>query len=197
MNDTSSEAPRLAPPGAGIPTLERILGGAIFSFRQWRGSREKFSAEFARERTHIARLYRDHDEHALGARVLIPRLRGLEDSSRFWSVYMTLDHLRIVNDQITQVIDALTAGIVPAGQASTAAVKPSAVVAPIVVTEYEASCDRLLAIAAAKESLRTPVRYAHPWFGPLDAAGWHAMAAAHMGIHRAQIERILAARSSA
>jgi hypothetical protein len=26
---------------------------------------------------------------------------------------------------------------------------------------------------------------------PLDAAGWHALAGMHMGIHRAQIERIL------
>jgi len=31
----------------------------------------------------------------------------------------------------------------------------------------------------------------HPWFGPLDAAGWHALAAGHMAIHRVQIERIL------
>ena len=29
------------------------------------------------------------------------------------------------------------------------------------------------------------------WFGPLDAAGWHALAAGHMGIHRVQIERIV------
>ena len=26
--------------------------------------------------------------------------------------------------------------------------------------------------------------------GPLDAAGWHALSATHLGIHRAQIERI-------
>ena len=41
------------------------------------------------------------------------------------------------------------------------------------------------------ETVRTKLRHAHPWFGPLDAAGWHAMAAMHMGIHRKQIERIL------
>jgi hypothetical protein len=29
--------------------------------------------------------------------VLIARPRGLEDSSRYWSVWMTLDHLRIVH----------------------------------------------------------------------------------------------------
>ena len=34
--------------------------------------------------------------------------------------------------------------------------------------------------------------YAHPWFGPLDARGWQALAAFHLDLHRVQIERILA-----
>ena len=192
MQDTPTTDPRLAPPGAGIPTIERLVGGAIFAFRRWRGTREAFAAEFERERGELARLFRGRDEGLLGTRVLIPRLRGLEDSSRFWSVWMALDHLRIVNDQITRVIEALTHGHIPEGQVSTAAVKPSADSGPDIAPAYEAACDRLVAMVASSPDLRTPVRYAHPWFGPLDAAGWHAMAAMHMGIHRAQIARILA-----
>jgi hypothetical protein len=125
-------------------------------------------------------------------RVLIRRPPGLEDSSRYWSVWMTLDHLRIVNSEMARVIGALTKGQQPAGQASTAAVKPSLEVSAAVVTGYEESCDALLAVVAAAPELKTAVRFAHPWFGPLDAAGWHALAAGHMGIHRVQIERILA-----
>lgn len=194
MTNTVAETPRLAPPGAGIPAIERLVGGAIFAFRRWRGSREAFSAEFERERASIARLYCGQDERLLSARILIPRLRGLEDSSRFWSVYMTLDHLRIVNHQIIGVIDVLTQGIMPQGQARTAAVKPRPDVGPEVVPAYESTCDGLLEIAATKPSLHTSLRYAHPWFGPLDAAGWHAMAAMHMGIHKAQIVHILGVR---
>jgi hypothetical protein len=44
---------------------------------------------------------------------------------------------------------------------------------------------------AATPYLRTKARFAHPWFGPLDAAGWHLMAGMHLSIHRVQIERIL------
>ena len=44
---------------------------------------------------------------------------------------------------------------------------------------------------AAVKDLNTSARYAHPWFGPLDAAGWHALAAGHLQIHRQQIERIV------
>ena len=35
-------------------------------------------------------------------------------------------------------------------------------------------------------------RDAHPWFGPMDASAWHALAGTHMGIHRAQIADIIA-----
>jgi hypothetical protein len=192
MTETPLALPRLAPPGAGIPAIERLIGGAIFALRRWRGTRDRFAAQFGRERHAIAGLYQGRDERTLKQRILIPRLRGLEDSSRFWSVWMTLDHLRIVNAQITQVIDSLTQGRIPEGRASTAAVKPSPDVGPDVAGAYEASCDQLIAIAASRPTLQTPVRYTQPWFGPLDAAGWHAMAAMHMGIHRAQIARILA-----
>lgn len=191
MVRTPDSAPRLAPPGAGIPLLERLVGGALFALRRRFGSRERFSAAFVRERDFMANLYRPRDEKTLKTRILIPRLRGLEDSSRFWSVLMTLDHLRIVNTQIVSVIRSLVQGVVPEGRASTAAVKPSPDVGPEVVGAYEESCDALLTLVRSCTRLNTRERYAHPWFGPLNAAGWHAMAALHMGIHRAQIDRIL------
>ena len=76
--------------------------------------------------------------------------------------------------------------------ASTAAVKPTIGVTADVVTAYEASVDALISTVTATPNLNTLVRYGHPWFGPLNAAGWHAIAGIHMGIHRVQIERILA-----
>jgi len=190
MSESASH-PKLAPPGAGIPAIERLVGGSFLKLRRLFGTPLRFTAQFQRERRTIAMLYTGADASALGTRVLIPRLRGLEDSSRFWSVWMTLDHLRIVNDSITGVIGELTQGRVPAGRASTATVKPGEQVGGEVVTAHEASCDRLGQLVAAKPELRTELRYAHPWFGPLDAAGWHAMSAMHMSIHRAQIECIL------
>lgn len=195
MESPANVVPRLAPPGAGIPTIERLVGGLIFAFNRWRGTRERFAAQFDRERDAIAGLYRGRDASVLKQRVLIPRLRGLEDSSRYWSVWMTLDHLRIVNGEITRVIEALTQGRIPEGRASTAAVKPSPDAGPETPSAYEQSCDRFVALAASCPTLRTNLRYAHPWFGPLDGAAWHAMAAMHMGIHRAQISRILAVAS--
>lgn len=40
--------------------------------------------------------------------VLIDRVVGIEDSSRYWSVFIVLDHLWIVDEGITQIIETLT-----------------------------------------------------------------------------------------
>ena len=119
----------------------------------------------------------------------------MEDSSRFWSIWMTLDHLRIVHFGIARTMTLLLAGKTPPGKVDTAAVKPSPEVTASVVDEFEQSCDALLKVASEAPDLHTQLRHAHPWFGPLDAFGWLGLAASHFAIHRRQIERIAAGLS--
>ena len=183
--------PELAPPGAGLPIIELWVARLLFALTRRRGNRETFVTKFDRERTAIRVLVDSCPETKRGEQVLITRLRGLEDSSRNWSVWMTLDHLRITNTALTRVITALTHGRVPPGKASTASVKPSASVTAVVEADFERSCDGVLAAITEASDLKSKVRFAHPWFGPLDAFGWAAMAGTHMGIHRAQIQSIL------
>jgi hypothetical protein len=180
--------PKLAPPGAGLPTPELYIARLLFAWQRWTGNRDSFNARFQQEHEIIRKLVRSCDGESGGRRVLIKRLPGLEDSSRYWSVWMTLDHLRIMHGGMARTIKALTNGVKPPGMASTARVKPSPQATADVVAEYEKSCDDLLATVAAAGNLKTTVRYMHPWFGPLDAAGWHALVGTHMGIHRRQIE---------
>lgn len=184
--------PRLAPPGAGLPAIELFIGGRLFALKRLLGSRESFTAKFEQERVAIHDLVNSCTAAKRSERVLIPRSRGLEDSSRFWSVWMTLDHLRITNSVFAVLISSLAHGKVPQRKASTAEVKPDPAVTAAVESAYEESCDKLLTVVAEVPDLKTDVRYAHPWFGPLDAFGWHALTATHMSIHRAQIARIIA-----
>lgn len=184
--------PKLAPLGAGLPKLELFVARIRFALWRATSNRESINARFQHERETIAGLLKSPGAGAASQRVLIARPRGLEDSSRYWSVWMALDHLRMVHQGITRTIQALAAGIALKGKASTAAVKPRADVTVEVVEEYEESCDRLLATAKEINDLRTKIRYAHPWFGPLDAAGWHALSAMHLSLHREQIECIIA-----
>jgi hypothetical protein len=127
--------------------------------------------------------------------VLIKRLPGLEDSSRYWSMLMTVDHLRIVNDQINGVIVSLCAGQLPAGTASTAAVKPSQQVDVSIIAAFETSCADFEKTVAVQSDLKTTLTFPHPWFGLMDASSWHFMAGFHMQLHRKQMELILAGLS--
>lgn len=182
--------PRLAPPGAGLPPVELWVARRLFGLKRLMGTREMYRARFERERVRIAAEVAGVREPWRGERVLVPRLRGLEDSSRYWSVWMVLDHLRITNLIFAEVMAELVAGRVPETPASTAAVKPRVGVGREVEEGYEAACERLLKVEQGLGDLRTVARYAHPWFGPLDAAGWQALAAMHMGIHREQLRVI-------
>lgn len=182
--------PRLAAPGAGLPTPELLIGRLLFAWKRRFGTREGFSSEFGENRQAILQQLSAVPAELRGTRVLIPRLRGLEDSSRHWSVWMTLDHLRITNEAFAGVISALAGGIVPEGKADTAAVKPSPEAGRETEEAFETSCDDLVSRVNVVAHLKTDLRYSHPWFGPLDAAGWHALAAMHLGIHRKQIDEI-------
>ncbi len=193
--NTTTE-PVLAPPGAGLPPLELTIARLLFAWRLRTGRFTSFDASFQRERELIRTATRGLSQEIAARRVLIPRLPGMEDSSRHWSVWMTLDHLRIVHRSIARVIASLSNGVVPEGRASTAAVKPSPDAGAGVAEEYERSCDELRSRAEAIRNLggarlKLAPRYPHPWFGPLTASGWHALAAGHLGIHRRQIQRIV------
>jgi len=189
---TATTEPTLAAPGAGLPAIELFIARILFALRRVTGNRDSFTARFQQERSAIRMLVDSCDPARRGERVLIKRLPGLEDSSRNWSVWMTLDHLRITNGAFARIISDLAHGRIPAGEASTAAVKPSPAVTGAVDAEYEKSCDAVLEAVSAAPDLKTQVRFAHPWFGPMDASGWHALSGGHLGIHRAQISRIIA-----
>jgi len=191
---TNSQTYTLDPPGVGLPRGELYVARVLFALRRWAGSRRSFGIRFEKERGRIRVLLQKCDAVSGAQRVLISRIPGLEDSSRDWSVWMTLDHLCIVHDFLSHLIGQLVQEITPLGDTRIADVKPRPSVGPEVVASFEASCDKLLSVIRSSPNLHTRARYAHPWFGPLNAAGWHALAGPHMGIHRAQIERIIAGR---
>jgi uncharacterized damage-inducible protein DinB len=129
----------------------------------------------------------------LSKQVLIPRLPGLEDSSRYWSVAMTVQHLVIVNQQIMQVVVSLSNGQVPSRTASTAAVKPSPdVAADAVSRQYEELMRTMVETLRETDTQRFPdAKYAHPWFGPLSAREWLLFVPFHQRVHYGQIKEIM------
>jgi uncharacterized damage-inducible protein DinB len=163
----------------------------VFAFSRWSYGRDAASERFLREQKIIATLIEQCDPTLACQRVLIPRLRGLEDSSRFWSVAMTLDHLRITNTAFAGIIRNLAKNVTPHGVARTADVKPSTETSFEVVLEYDRSCAQVISAVSENPELNTAAQFAHPWFGAMNAEGWHLLAGIHMSIHRKQIQAVL------
>ena len=189
-NESLQSSPVLQPPGAGLPPLELRAARALFRWRQWRTSRSEVAVLFEEEKGKILQLAAREDAESGRQQVLIHRLRGLEDSSRFWSVFMTLDHLCIVNLGTTDTIARLARDESPTRVASTAAVKPSASADQTTIDRFVTVCNTFERTVDAIHDLRSRKTWDHPWFGPLNAAGWHFLTAFHMGLHRRQIEAI-------
>jgi hypothetical protein len=192
MNNQMTQAtPVLDPPGRGLPRYELRIAKILIGLRGLLMTRPRAVALFARERAQIVNLARSVTPEDGSRRVLIDRPRGLEDSSRYWSVFMTIEHLRIVNEGAGRIISLLARGQTPERIVSTSDVKPAASVDASVIDRFEQVCDAFEATVVSIGDLRTNLRWPHPWFGPLNASQWHFFTGVHMGLHRRQIEMIL------
>jgi hypothetical protein len=182
---------QLQPPGAGLPWLELILSRLGFVLARWLLSRKRLDAWFQAEGERMLTLAKALAPETASTPCLIPRVWGIEDSSRRWSVLMVLEHLVIVDSGITAIIRQLAAGKPSGKEISTAEVKPSA--APdMEVIERFAGCLRDYATRiGGLTRLRTQTTHRHPWFGALDGHGWHCLAALHHTVHRRQVETII------
>lgn len=196
MIQTEQKEPRLAKPGDGLPFYEWALANYILVPIRLRTTTPRQALDqFADESGKIIAAASRLSPVELAIRRLIPRLRGLEDSSRFWSVAMTLQHLIIVNDRMKSLIVSLSNGIQVETDkpSSTADVKPSADVNPeTICRDYRKNSDDFIATITDLAVDKFPeLKYAHPWFGPLNAQEWQVFAPMHQEIHRNQITEII------
>lgn len=197
MSPGFEHSDQLQPPGAGLPMIERAVLNATFKL----GSgllTDKFALKmFRRETLELLRLASGEDEsYDVFHPLLIPRVIGIEDSSRKWSVMMVLEHLCMTNRDMLNVVKALSDGIEPRGEIDIALYKPSPDVDYDVLDrfreindEYGETVERII---QSRGNIQSAVRFKHPWFGALSAHQWHSLAAAHQWIHRRQMQKIIA-----
>ena len=190
MTATTIE-PKLDAPGAGLPKPELLIARARFALGLRRYSVERANETILSENARMTEGANGLDSAAGSSQTLIKRLRGMEDSSRNWSVFMTLEHVRIVNESIIGIIGALSQERVPPGTVSTADVKPDPNTGPEVIAALDSVDRQLVEKTNTVTEMQTHACFAHPWFGPLNAAAWHFLAAFHMSLHRRQMEKIM------
>jgi N-acetylglutamate synthase-like GNAT family acetyltransferase len=185
---------RLKKAGAGLPYFEAFMM-RYFIFPKysrsasWEQSQKLFEAEGRRLIEGVGAL----SPHALAYKKLSPRIAGIEDSSRYWSPAMILEHLMIVGRAMGDIIERLSRGESPKTVVKIAAVKPLGLSDPQQVRE-----DFLLfakthsqKILSAVQDRNSQTTCKHPWFGAIRAAEWYWLMGAHQGIHRKQLVEIM------
>jgi len=190
----STPPPQLAPPGAGLPWFEsltvRWLGRRMLRSRlNW----ESAQAAIARVSSRLASEALSMDDATLARRVLIQRLRGLEDSSRYWSPEMVLEHLVITGEMFTEFVVALSNGRPVADRRGIADIKPRGELGRAVVGRF-VEVHEAIPTQLAREAgpLRDGPTHLHPWFGKLTAAEWLSLTAVHLRLHEKQWQAIRA-----
>ncbi|MFC1572119.1 DinB family protein [Candidatus Eisenbacteria bacterium] len=188
------QPPSLAPPGAGIPEYQRLTGKYIllpfYCLRlTWEGAIDLLESEgYA-----LLALAGSSGEDQLTRRVLVPPQIGLEDSSRFWSYAMVLEHLVIMGKAVADIIVELTHGNSRSTPVGTADLKPEGKQpARDAIADFRQllSDFRQRTIGDVGDR-RNTARSPHPWFGSLRAKQWISFVPFHQRIHIRQARRIL------
>lgn len=190
---TAQGEPRLQAPGKGLPFWQALL------VRYWLFPRfckahgwEDASKRFEKEGKRILDLTAGLSPELLTRKVLVSGIPGIEDSSRYWSVSMTIEHLMIVGKGMLSGIIELSHGRKPDYKVDVGAVKPKGgQEANAVIEEFRAFLPAYLNGIQSKLGDRSSrVTLHHPWFGEMTAHQWHCLAALHQMTHRKQIDAI-------
>ncbi|MGJ8656647.1 MAG: hypothetical protein ACSHX6_09345 [Akkermansiaceae bacterium] len=184
----------LSEPGAGLPFLEKVKLKVFFRVLTRVKGRDEFVRLFRSEEAKIRGLVEGLSADQGSKAVLVKRVMGMEDSSRNWSMYMTLEHLNVVNDGLRGIIVDLVSKDSESselGEVRTQDVKPSRGADERSVDEFVRMNDEVMGEIEKLGELGGERKHEHPWFGMMDGAQWFALMGVHMRVHRKQLERII------
>jgi hypothetical protein len=185
----------LASPGAGLPVVQAfLLRHLIFPTYCLTTSWDKALTAFLAEGQRTLALAEQLSDDQSQRRVLVKAPMGIEDSSRYWSATMVLEHLIEVGARIAVGVVELTHGSAVTVKADIADVKPKGSKGREIVEDFRQFLDdytRMVTEDAGDRKSKS--RHPHPWFGNLNAHQWVCLGAVHQSIHRKQMERIVAA----
>lgn len=196
------QEPHLQAPGAGLPFFQGLL------LKYWLYPKliKKYDGAASidamlRETARIIELSLPLSDDQFFTRVLIDPLPALEDSSRYWSVAMVMEHLIICMRPMTQIAQTLAAGKTMNANTSPANVKPKGGRTLTkeqwikLFDDVTNECAGLLRQIATRDDVAHPAkdaaRLGHPFFGAIHARGWIWVMGAHPTTHRRQVQRII------
>jgi hypothetical protein len=179
--------------GKGLPAIDALFLRYVgFPILKKTVSWEKGMQWFEKEGDRILRDVKGIDECTLFRKVLIPRIAGIEDNSRYYSPAMVLWHLIYVGETLREGIISLSKNEKLDFVVKIENFKPFVEISSDIVDKYEAFLKRYRRTIEESVGDRFLSNYhVHPWFGPLNPHQWLIMSAVHQLVHRRQLEKIL------
>jgi hypothetical protein len=188
---------QLGRPGDGVPWWARLILKYVVKPRvvrksTWQSNIQQIDLIHSK----IMKEVGDLSLNDLTTRALIPPQRGLEDSSRYWSIAMTLRHLIIVGSGIKKIILHIGQNEKYNEIVDTATVKPENQVYDLnIIQDYQTMTESYISdleqtfSSDLSQVLLSQTHY-HPWFGAMNAKDWFWLVGTHMGLHLRQIREI-------
>ena len=177
------------------------LGSKIFSSKisiiPWKVAKNTWAQNLTRlekETQKIVLISNTLTEQDFQTRILIPRLRGMEDSSRFWSVALTIEHLCVSLSGMSNIASELAKGNRIEVDTGTANIKPkqeNLSTKPKMLEKFETLVKETVDILSVYETPSEKHKVHHPWFGNISANGWVWTIGQHQSLHRKQIQMIV------
>jgi hypothetical protein len=130
---------------------------------------------------------------ALRTPVKVPKMRGIDENMREWSILDVLEHNTIVNRSITAIVCQLANDEPLSGPATIDpkdGVMPTGSVDEGILETFLESIESHRKRVAALKTLRGSRTSNHPVFGPFDAHKWNCMFPFHLGLHLNQVKFI-------
>ncbi|MEM9411051.1 MAG: hypothetical protein AAGA30_08055 [Planctomycetota bacterium] len=177
---------------SGLPDFEAFYLNLFFKVGTAFTSDQSALNSFQQTTSEIMTIFEENEANVLSQEFTIPRIQGIEESSRHWSVLMVMDHLRQVNDAIRETIRELKNSGQPFQPIRIADYKPQRDVGLDVFEQFQETNKKYWAFVKSHMPLRTSLTFRHPWFGELNGHQWHCLATVHQKIHLRQIYKILA-----
>ncbi len=184
---------KLEKAGHGLPKTDAIflrhIGFPLLkSFISWNNALRFF--EYQGEE--ILNLVKDLSKDKLFKKVLIPKIFGIEDNSRYYSPAMVLWHLIYVGECLQEGIVNLSKNEKINFTVKIENFKPFVEINEDIVERYENFLNNY------RKFIETNVKnkyinncHSHPWFGCLNPKEWLVMSAIHQMVHQRQIKKIL------
>lgn len=186
--------PVLAQAGAGLPFIEAFFTRWFFFPVACLFISPSYSAQVLTQvGRKILEIQSTLSDGAVEEQVLIPKLMGIEDSSRNWSVLMTIEHLLITGQSMLGIAKSLSETGFFSEPVKIENVKPhSGLNREVVLKAYQQLIESYSEQIQNLEMFNlSAARHPHPWFWNMTARQWLTLNAVHHLIHLNQIKAII------